>query len=86
MDADDNAVGLWTRARTLFERAVELGDAERAIFLHRECGNDEELRDKILELLRADAATGGILDAPLDAEMFDDATEGAFRPGTLVGS
>lgn len=86
MDTDGNTAALWTRARTLFERAVELGDNELAAFLDRECNDDEELRGKVLQLLRADAATGGILDAPLDAEMFDDDAEGAFQPGTQIGS
>jgi serine/threonine-protein kinase len=86
MDVDDGRAGIWTRARALFERAIELPDGALASLLDRECGDDQELRRKVLELLRADAAAGGILDAPLDASMLDGTPEGAFRPGTLVGS
>jgi len=86
MGTDGGRGGNWTRARALFEGAVELPDGELASFLDRECGDDQELRRKVLELLRADAAAGGILDAPLDASMLDGMPEGTFRPGTLVGS
>ncbi|MEX2125375.1 MAG: serine/threonine-protein kinase [Woeseia sp.] len=88
MDANDRSAAIWSRAKSLFERAVELRDGELASFLDHEC-KDDELRLKVVELLRADASAGGILDAPLDAvvaAMPDDPPPGAFQPGTLVGS
>src|SRR5262245_7080314 len=43
------------RAKSLFLAASELGEAERAAYLDRECGADAALRGRVEALLRADA-------------------------------
>ena len=44
------------RTLELFEHALVLDEGERGSFLGRECGGDEELRNEVIALLRADAA------------------------------
>ncbi|MGH8193413.1 MAG: tetratricopeptide repeat protein [Woeseiaceae bacterium] len=90
MDTNDGPGSNWARARALFERALELAPDDRTAFLERECSGNDELKHDVLDLLRADAATGGMLDAPLDAAAADfldgvpaDATR---RTGTEVGA
>src|SRR5688572_31518290 len=52
--------------RSIFDEAAELDDAgERAAFLQQACGDDAELRGKIVDLLRAHKQPGGFLDAPV---------------------
>lgn len=65
MNAVDTAL-LWSRARALFERAIDLPKAEREPFIERECGHEMQLRDEVRALLLADAAPDGLLDAPLE--------------------
>jgi hypothetical protein len=43
----------WEEVRRLFERALELPEAEREAFVEREAGSDAELRDEVLAMLRA---------------------------------
>jgi eukaryotic-like serine/threonine-protein kinase len=44
----------WQQIQTLFEKALELPEEEREVFIKNECENDEELRDEVISLLRAD--------------------------------
>lgn len=41
----------WDRLELLIEQALELPPADRAAFIRRECGSDEELREEIQSLL-----------------------------------
>lgn len=70
-------------ARAIFERAIELPDAEREAFLEASCGQDREMRAAIQELLRAHAQAGQFLSNP----DFFAATNLARDPlmGTVIG-
>jgi serine/threonine-protein kinase len=52
----------WTRVERLFDRALDLTEAERRAFLDRACPDDPTMRDEIDGMLRAHAEAGGILD------------------------
>jgi len=58
----------WQRISALFDRILELPDAERAAEIDLACANDPTLRVEITALLRRDAGgdgdAGAILDAP----------------------
>ena len=43
----------WEDVRRLFERAMELPEAEREAFVTREAGADAELAAEVLAMLRA---------------------------------
>ena len=75
------------RTMALFERAVELDADARVAFLTRECGGDEQLRDEVDALLRADAASGDFLTRPLNTTG-DRSGErlGVYRLVKLIGS
>jgi eukaryotic-like serine/threonine-protein kinase len=64
------------RAKSLFLAASELDPAERAAYLERECGDDDELRVRVEALLRANDAS------PLPPPSTEDGTvdSGAGRP------
>ncbi len=52
--------------RSIFDEAAELDDAgERAAFLQLACGDDADLRGKVVDLLRAHKQPAGFLDAPV---------------------
>src|SRR5271154_1228289 len=60
---------LAVRAKSLFLAASDLSDpAERAAYLDRECGDDDELRGRVEALLRANDAS------PLPPLSTEDAT------------
>jgi hypothetical protein len=48
----------WKRIRSLLEAARELPAGERAAFLAKECGDDEELRLEVESLLAAGRGQG----------------------------
>jgi eukaryotic-like serine/threonine-protein kinase len=79
----------WTRAKSLFERALELPPAERDDFIARECAQDPELLSEVTGLLRADAAPAGLLDRTLHAESLGLGSEPGTDPlasGTTIGA
>jgi eukaryotic-like serine/threonine-protein kinase len=79
----------WTRARALFERAVDLPPAERDDFVARECAQDPELLSEVTGLLRADASPAGLLDRTLHAESLGLGQEPGSAPlaaGTTIGA
>ena len=88
----------WRRLWDLFERAVELPEAERDDFLSRQCGSDAALLARLQALLNADRQTRSALDQPLvSADLWDELrgpdSEGHFggpvvelRPGAVLGS
>ncbi len=49
----------------LFERAVALDDAARAVLLDGVCGEDRELRGQVERLLRSESALGSFLERPI---------------------
>ncbi len=60
MDADR-----FQRVQGLFFEAVELPESERAAFLVRACGDDADLRRRVIEMLDGDAGSGQLLDRDL---------------------
>jgi eukaryotic-like serine/threonine-protein kinase len=67
-----------TRAKALFNAALDLpGPAERPAFLDRECGDDQELRHRLEELLAAHDRPASALERP----MADPVQAGATGPG-----
>ncbi|MGH8188015.1 MAG: serine/threonine-protein kinase, partial [Steroidobacteraceae bacterium] len=81
MNPVDDAPVLWSRARMLFERAIELPESEREAFLTQECAGDARLRDELQSLLWADAAPAGVLDAPIESvtDALAEAANGALH-------
>ncbi len=71
----------WQQIKTLFNAALELPPAERAAWLHTECGSDLELREDVESLLRTH-------DEPDDA--FDEGplpqTPPLIRVGARIGA
>ncbi|MET0553026.1 MAG: serine/threonine-protein kinase [Vicinamibacteria bacterium] len=72
---------IWSRARALFEQAVERDVHERAAFLDDACRGDDALRAAVDTLLRADAEAHGPLDespGPWIADALLEAGEAAW--------
>lgn len=72
----------WERLERLFARGLALPEARRAGWLSRACGDDEELRCEVEELLR-NAALRGMLDTP-PLPMGD--AEAAIAPSLITGT
>ncbi|MDB5350305.1 MAG: pkn [Planctomycetota bacterium] len=57
------------RVKGLFNAALDLPDGDdRSAFLDRECGDDRELRRRLVELLAADDHPASVLERPLAVE------------------
>ncbi len=54
----------WQRVRSIFEEALERTGDERAEFVASACGDDEELKEGVDELLAADSRADGVLSSP----------------------
>ena len=54
----------WVRLKALFEVAVERSPAERDALLTAECGDDDELRRELDQLLRAAELDDGFIERP----------------------
>ncbi len=64
----------WQSIKSLFERALTLPEEERAAFVKNAAGSDEQVRKKVLDMLRADAGPDSFLeDSCFDAAMFWEA-------------
>lgn len=74
----------WDRVETLFNRAIELPADEVAAFCARECADDAELHQYLIELLAADTDDTRLRQAvnQLSAEMAD----GVSLTGTRLGA
>ena len=85
------------RAKSLFLAASDLPAVDHAAFLHRECGDDADLRDRVEALLRANEgapvsvdATGaydparGTVDLPSDTSPTGTFGSDAHRPSHLA--
>jgi non-specific serine/threonine protein kinase/serine/threonine-protein kinase len=55
----------WRRISSLFDEAVKLPAVERAAFLEKACGEDAELRARVLELLASSDRAPEFLEKPL---------------------
>ena len=78
----------WERVRELLHRALALAPDERASFVQRETGADEESRREIASLLAAHAAADGFLSGSPAGATADDvpAGTGAVPSGTRLGA
>jgi serine/threonine-protein kinase len=54
----------YRRIDAVFDACLDLPDDEQASFIERACGADLELRDEVLQLLRAHRRADGFLEAP----------------------
>jgi serine/threonine protein kinase/Tfp pilus assembly protein PilF len=54
----------WAKVKALFEAAVELEPPQRARFLDRSCGSDDELRREVESLLASSASAESFLEQP----------------------
>lgn len=57
----------WSEVDALFRDALELEPEERSAFLERACGEDDELREAVVDLLGAESESVGFLARPVDA-------------------
>jgi serine/threonine protein kinase/tetratricopeptide (TPR) repeat protein len=74
------------RLESVFAAALQKPAADRAAYLDQACVDDSELRQRVEDLLRAQAAAGSFLEpppAPSLAQTID--TPVAERPGTVLG-
>jgi len=76
----------WRRMRELFERALEEEPPDLAGWLHREAGDDAEVREEAASLLRHHAAAGSFLVQPVTESVPHLLGDGpALAPGQHVG-
>src|SRR5438045_4186877 len=77
----------WQQIETLFHSALELPGEERATFLSRQCGGDDNLREEVESLLRAYNRDGSFLDVPAYEVADGLLTEGLLwlSPGQQIG-
>jgi serine/threonine protein kinase len=54
----------WARVQEIFDSVVELESEDRAVYLHRACANDPELRLEVESLLRAHEDSADFLEQP----------------------
>ncbi|MEZ5424727.1 MAG: protein kinase [Pyrinomonadaceae bacterium] len=57
----------WQQIVEIFERAVDLPDAERASYLDEACRGDGEIRDEVEAMLRADEEAADFIESPIMA-------------------
>lgn len=74
------------RAAALFERVCEVAEPERTRLLDSACGDDAELRDAVLRLLKEDATAGDFLEQPLQTTYFLNAPTRAPGPQMAVAA
>ncbi len=56
----------WKQVEALFHRALDLPKGDLDVFLERECGDDEELRDLLERLVLADTLEDALVDHSLE--------------------
>src|SRR5215813_13423702 len=55
----------WDRLQDIYHEALAKPESERSAFVANACGNDLDLLRQVNSLLKANDATGGILEAPV---------------------
>src|SRR5215210_454417 len=63
----------WRRAFTLFQATIAHDAEQRAAFLGAACPGNEDIRDAVEQLLRADASAGDFLEVPAAIRLIADA-------------
>lgn len=77
----------WDKVNAIFDRALDLPEAERGAFLDEACGEDAEMRGEIARLLAAHALAGGFIEKPLHQEFERIASSrGGPAPGSVIGA
>ncbi|HUG94490.1 MAG TPA: hypothetical protein VML55_26975, partial [Planctomycetaceae bacterium] len=79
--------------QSIFLQALDIDAAERAAWLDRACGGDDQLKAQVEALLRASAQEGDLLDLPeagagragAYAPTMDMPGKVAEAPGTVIG-
>jgi serine/threonine protein kinase len=69
----------WQQLKTLFHTALELGPAERALFLAEACNGDDELRNQAEKLLASHDEPGAFLVSPALVNRGGTSGEGQLR-------
>ena len=54
----------WTKAKVIFDGAIELSADERNTFVTRACGGEEDLLKHVVELIEAHEAADKFLSSP----------------------
>ena len=72
---DDGLYRQIRRAEELFHEALERPIAERALFVHERCGDDEALKSEVLSLLEVHARSGDRMRTAACPALHDDADE-----------
>ena len=81
----------WNKVQSLFEQALEIDQRERFGYLEKECGDDKELFNEVLSLLKADEEGHSIFSAtpadyiPVDETNLAGKTFGNYRIIKQVG-
>ncbi|QYO66125.1 protein kinase domain-containing protein [Leptolyngbya sp. 7M] len=55
----------WRKLESIFDKAIEMPVGERKAFLDSECGDDDEIKEKVEELLRAEASVENFIESPV---------------------
>jgi serine/threonine protein kinase len=70
----------------IFDGALQRSAAERAAFLDRACGDDDNLRREVEGLLAADSRAGEFLEQPIAEHGIELRPQGSAPGGELVGA
>lgn len=74
----------WSRAKEIFERLLRAPKGSRPALVEELCGENAELRELVMSLLRGASRTSGILDTPAaDLSLFGDSDAG---PGSVFSA
>ena len=82
----------WEKIQSLFEKALELDSDKRENFLTEECGDDMELFEEVISLLKADTEAHSIFSASvsdyisIDEKTLSGKIFGNYRAGEQIGS
>lgn len=76
---------LWQRLKPLYDAALDMPKEKRAQFVAEACKDDEELREELEALLKANDEGTGSLDAPLvNFRNLNGVKEDILPEGTLL--
>lgn len=78
----------WQRLKPLFQAALDLGPAERSIFLAKSCNGDDDLRAQVEQLLASHDAPGHFLVSPAlvgSADLSSEIAETDLGAGLRIG-
>ena len=73
------------KAKEIFVAALELAPGQWASYLAEACGEDDELRRRVMNLLQAHAEAGSFLESPRADPLATVDETPRERPGTVIG-